>query len=193
MASLSTKTTRIGARGGRLHRPGDPRAGPRDADLTGRATASVRCRTAASRGETNGRTAPTQAVPWHDRSYHSGVLVPAMPMPRAQKSRRARRDDCIARTMRKPARASRRRKRRAAAFLRPETPGSPAGSDDTDIPTASHGCGSRVDCVVVAALGSSNCVNPHNRWLVKNERRLAAPCLQPTTCATDAASPGASS
>ena len=51
--------------------------------------------------------------------------APACAMPRAQQSRRARRDDCIARTMRKPARASRRRKRRAAAFPRPETPGSP--------------------------------------------------------------------
>jgi hypothetical protein len=57
-------------------------------------------RTAASRGKTNGRTAPTQAVPWHDRFHHSGIVAPAMPMPRAQQSRRARQDDCIARTMR---------------------------------------------------------------------------------------------
>jgi hypothetical protein len=67
------------ARGGRLHRPGDPRAGPRHADVTGRATASVEHRTAASRGETNGRTPPTQAVPWHDRFHHSSVVVLAMP------------------------------------------------------------------------------------------------------------------
>jgi hypothetical protein len=65
---LGTITTRLAARGGRLHRPGDPRAGPRDADVAGHAAASVGHRTAASRGETNGRTAPTQAVPWHDRS-----------------------------------------------------------------------------------------------------------------------------
>jgi hypothetical protein len=76
-----TRTTRLAARGGRLHRPGDPRAGPGDADVSGRATASVGHRTAASRGETNGRTAHTQAVPWHDRFYHSGVVVPAMPLP----------------------------------------------------------------------------------------------------------------
>jgi len=43
---------------------------------------------------------------------------------RTQQSRRARRDGCIAGMMRKPG-ASRRRKRRAAAFPRPETPGSP--------------------------------------------------------------------
>jgi hypothetical protein len=77
-----TRTTRLAARGGRLHRPGDPRAGPRDADVTGRATASVGHRTAASRGETNGRAARTQAASWHDRSHYSGVVVPAMPMPR---------------------------------------------------------------------------------------------------------------
>jgi hypothetical protein len=41
----------------------DPRAGPRDADVTGRATASVGHRTAASRGETNGRTAPIRPCP----------------------------------------------------------------------------------------------------------------------------------
>ena len=58
-----TRTTRLAARSGRLHRPGDPRAGPRDADVTGRATASVRHRTAASRGETNGRTTPTRPCP----------------------------------------------------------------------------------------------------------------------------------
>ena len=34
-----TRTTRLAARSGRLHRPGDPRAGPGDADVTGRATA----------------------------------------------------------------------------------------------------------------------------------------------------------
>jgi hypothetical protein len=87
LVALRTRTTRLAARGRRLHRPGDPRAGPRDADVTGRATASVGHRTAASRGETNGRTAPTQAVPWHDRSHHSGVVVPAMPMPRERSSR----------------------------------------------------------------------------------------------------------
>jgi hypothetical protein len=81
---LWTRTTRLAAPGGRLHRPGDPRAGPRDAAVTGRTTASVGHRTAASRGETNGRTAPTQAVPWHDRFHHSGVVVPAMPMPRTR-------------------------------------------------------------------------------------------------------------
>jgi hypothetical protein len=96
-----TRTRRLAVRGGRLHRPGDPRAGPRDADVTRRATASVRHRTAASRGETNGRTAPTQAVPWHDRFHHSGVVVPAMPMPRTQPSCRGRPDDCMARMMRK--------------------------------------------------------------------------------------------
>jgi len=47
-----TRTTRLLTRGGRLHRPGDPRAGPRDADVTGRATGSVGHRTGASRGET---------------------------------------------------------------------------------------------------------------------------------------------
>ena len=36
--------------GRRLHRPCNPRARPRDADVTGRATASVRHRTAASHG-----------------------------------------------------------------------------------------------------------------------------------------------
>jgi hypothetical protein len=80
--SVGRRTTRLAARGGRLHRPGDPRAGPRDADVTGRATASVGHRTAASRGETNGRAARTQAASWHDRSHYSGVVVPAMPMPR---------------------------------------------------------------------------------------------------------------
>jgi len=88
---LGTRTTRLAARGGRLHRPGDLRAGPRDADVTGHATASVGHRTAASRGETNVRTAPTMAVPWHDRFDHSGVVVPAMPMPRFQSSGRSRR------------------------------------------------------------------------------------------------------
>ena len=62
-------------------------------------------RTAAKRGETNGRTAPTQAVPWHDRFHHSGVVVPAMPMPRTQPSCRGRPDDCMARMMRKSNRA----------------------------------------------------------------------------------------
>ena len=57
------------------------------ADVTGRTTASVGHRTAASRGETNGRTAPTQAVPWHERFHHSGVVLPAMPMPRTHASR----------------------------------------------------------------------------------------------------------
>jgi hypothetical protein len=88
-----TRTTRLAARGGRLHRPGDPRAGPRDADVTGRATASVWHRTAASRGETSGRTAPTQAVPWHDRFHHSGVVVPAMPLPRTHSCAPADADD----------------------------------------------------------------------------------------------------
>jgi len=45
-----TRTTRLAARRGRLHRPGDPRAGPRDADVTDRATASVEHRSGASRG-----------------------------------------------------------------------------------------------------------------------------------------------
>jgi hypothetical protein len=89
-----TRTTRLAARGGWLHRPGDPRAGPRDADVTGRATASVMHRTAASRGETNGRTAPTQAV-HRDRFHHSGVVVPAMPMPRQHSPRLATTDDRI--------------------------------------------------------------------------------------------------
>jgi hypothetical protein len=90
-----TRTTRLAARGGRLHRPGDPRAGPHDADVTRRATASVGHRTAASRGETNGRTAPTQAVPRHDRFHHSGVDVPAMPMPRMQSRRLGYRGDPV--------------------------------------------------------------------------------------------------
>jgi len=77
-----TRTIRVAVRGGRLHRPGDPRVGPCDADVTARATASVGHRTAASRGETHGRTAPSQGVPWHDRFRHSGVVVPATPMPR---------------------------------------------------------------------------------------------------------------
>jgi hypothetical protein len=77
-----TRTTRLAARGGRLHRPDDPQAGRRDADVTLCATASVGHRTAASRGETNGRTPPTKAVPWHDRFHHSGLVVPAIPMPR---------------------------------------------------------------------------------------------------------------
>ena len=38
-------------------------------------------RTAASRGETNGRTAPTQTVLWLDRFHHSGVVVPTVPLP----------------------------------------------------------------------------------------------------------------
>jgi hypothetical protein len=79
--TLRTKTTRLAARGGRLHCPRDPRAGRRDADVAGRATASVGHRTAASRGETSGRTAPSHAVPLHDRCHHGGVAVPAMPMP----------------------------------------------------------------------------------------------------------------
>jgi len=58
-----TRITRLAARCGRLRCPGDPRAGPRDADFTGRATASVGHRTAASRGETNGRTAPPRPCP----------------------------------------------------------------------------------------------------------------------------------
>jgi hypothetical protein len=82
--SQRTRTTRPAARGGRLHRQDDPRAGPRDADVTGRATASVRHRTAASRGETIDRIAPTQGVPWHNRFHDSGVVVPAMPMPRSR-------------------------------------------------------------------------------------------------------------
>jgi hypothetical protein len=82
---LWASITRLTAHGGRLHRPGD--RGPRDADVTGRATASERHRTAASRGETNGRTAPTQAVAWHDRFQHSDVVVPAMPLRRRRPSR----------------------------------------------------------------------------------------------------------
>jgi hypothetical protein len=39
--ALRTRTTRLVAGGGRLHRTGDPRAGPRDADVTGRTTASI--------------------------------------------------------------------------------------------------------------------------------------------------------
>jgi hypothetical protein len=55
--------TRFAARGGWLHRPGDPRAAPRDADVTGRATASVGHRTAASRGETDGGPHPLSRCP----------------------------------------------------------------------------------------------------------------------------------
>jgi len=58
-----TRTTRLAACGGRLHRPDDPQAARRDDDVTGRATASVGHRTAASRGETNGRTTPTRPCP----------------------------------------------------------------------------------------------------------------------------------
>jgi hypothetical protein len=41
----------VSPRGRRLHRPGHPRAGPRDADVAGRATASLGHLTAASRRE----------------------------------------------------------------------------------------------------------------------------------------------
>jgi hypothetical protein len=92
---LWTRTTRLAAFGGRLHRPGDPRACPRDTAVTGRAAASGGNGTAASRGETSGRTAPTQAVPGHDRFHHSGVVVPARPMPRTRSRGRSRRHDRI--------------------------------------------------------------------------------------------------
>ena len=46
-----TRTTRLAAPGRRLHRPGNPRAGSRDADVTGRAAASVRHRTRDPRGK----------------------------------------------------------------------------------------------------------------------------------------------
>jgi len=60
---LGTRTTRLAARGGRLHRPGDPRAGPRDVDVTGGATASVGHRTAASRGEPTAGPHPLRPCP----------------------------------------------------------------------------------------------------------------------------------
>jgi hypothetical protein len=55
-----TRTTRLAACGGRLHRPDDPQAGPRGAHVTSRAPASVRRRTAASRGETSARRTGTR-------------------------------------------------------------------------------------------------------------------------------------
>ena len=81
-----TRTTRLAARSGRLHRPGDPRGGPRDADVTGRAIAHRASDCCFALG-TNGRTPRTQAVPWHDRFHHSGGVVPAMAMPRSGSSR----------------------------------------------------------------------------------------------------------
>jgi len=48
---LRTRTGRLAAPGGRLHRSGDPRTGPRDAEGPRRAIASLGHRTAAQRGE----------------------------------------------------------------------------------------------------------------------------------------------
>ena len=62
---------------------------------SGRATASVGHRTAASPGEANSRPVPTQAAPWHDRFHHSGAVAPAMPLPRRRSSVAGRRDDRI--------------------------------------------------------------------------------------------------
>jgi hypothetical protein len=61
--------------------------------------------------------------------FHEGVIEPfggngTVASPRTQESRRTRRDGCLAREMRKPNRYAD-GSRRAAAFLRPETPGSP--------------------------------------------------------------------
>ena len=58
-----TRTTRLAACGGRPHRPDDPQAGRRDAHVTSCATASVRRRTAASRGKTNARSTATRPCP----------------------------------------------------------------------------------------------------------------------------------
>ena len=80
--SRTTRTTRLAACGGRPRRPDDPQAGQRDAHVTSRATASVRRRTAASRGENERPRHRDSAVPWHDRFRHSGVVVPAIPLPR---------------------------------------------------------------------------------------------------------------
>ena len=60
---VRTRANRLAACGGRLHRADDPQAGRRDAHVTSRATASVTHRTAASCGETNGRTTPTRPCP----------------------------------------------------------------------------------------------------------------------------------
>jgi len=58
-----TRTTRLAARGGRLHRPGDPRAGASDADVTGRATASGESECSSARGNQRpDRTNPGRAL-----------------------------------------------------------------------------------------------------------------------------------
>ena len=83
-----TRTTRLAAPGRRLHRPGNPRAGSRDADVTGRAAASVRHRTRDPRGKPTagphrlracaGTIASTAAVSscWLCLCHHEGSRPP---------------------------------------------------------------------------------------------------------------------
>lgn len=65
-------STAFPGRGGQLHRPDDPRAGPRDADVTHRATASAGHRATGSRR--TGSSARRPGRPWRGRDERVGLL-----------------------------------------------------------------------------------------------------------------------